>query len=337
MECKDLVSIIDKFKHCNIAILGDIMLDMFCWGKVERISPEAPVPIVHVNEETFKMGGAANVANNIAAMGGNAYIFGIIGDDGNGRKMLELLTKSGIETDGIIADSGRQTSIKIRVLGRNQQMLRIDKEDIQPIDYERQKIFLERLIKMSDKLDGIIISDYAKGMVSKDLLDEIVKKFRKAGKFINIDPKVKNFEIYQKATLITPNASEAAAALGLERFSSEEELLKGGDTLRKQHSLDMLLITRSEKGMSLFRKSAPPITIPTEAINVYDVTGAGDTVISTFSLAMAANATPEQAAEISNLAAGVVVGKVGTAFATTDEILAHFDKRSLKKPSSGSQ
>lgn len=328
MQRNELEKILNSFTGRSIAILGDVMLDEFCWGKVARISPEAPVPVVQVKKETWRPGGAANVASNVVAMGAKAHIFGIVGDDGSGRRLSEELQASGISTEGLIVDSGRRTSVKTRILGQNQQMLRVDRENTEPIDYERQKAILTVMLDMIDDLDGVIVSDYAKGVIVEDLFKEVVTRFRAKNKFIAVDPRQKNFPFYKKQTIITPNVKEAQEALG-RLLETDEDIMKGGVDLLKKTNSDAILITRSEKGMSLFEKGKPPITIPTRAIKVFDVTGAGDTVISTFSLGLAAGCTMQEAAEISNLAAGVVVGIVGTAAATQQQVLEHFDRSKL--------
>lgn len=324
MQRNQLEKILNDFSRCSIAVLGDVMLDEFCWGKVDRISPEAPVPIVQVKTETWRPGGAANVASNLVALGAKAHIFGIVGDDGAGRRLSEALAKENIGTSGLVIDSGRRTSVKTRILGQNQQMIRVDRENTESIDYERQKSILTLMLDMADELDGVIVSDYAKGVVVEDLFKEVVSRFRKLGKFIAVDPKLKNFPMYKKPTIITPNTKEAESTLG-RIFESEEDVMKGGIDLLKNSGSDAILITRSEHGMSLFEKGKAPVTIPTRAIKVFDVTGAGDTVIGTFSLGLAAGCSMQQAAEIANLAAGVVVGIVGTAVATSEQVLEHYD------------
>jgi len=324
MQRNQLEKILKEFSRCSIAVLGDVMLDEFCWGKVDRISPEAPVLIVQVKTETWRPGGAANVASNLVALGAKAHIFGIVGDDGAGRRLNEALISDKIGTAGLIVDSGRRTSVKTRILGQNQQMIRVDRENTENIDYERQKAILTTMLDMTAELDGVIISDYAKGVVVEDLFKEVVARFRKLGKFIAVDPKLKNFPMYKKPTIITPNTKEAESALG-RIFETEEDVMKGGLDLLKNSSADAILITRSEHGMSLFEKGKTPVTIPTRAIKVFDVTGAGDTVIGTFSLGLAAGCTMQQAAEIANLAAGVVVGIVGTASASIEQILEHYE------------
>ena len=325
MNRTELSNILSKFSKCKLAVLGDVMLDEFYWGKVDRISPEAPVPIVQIKKETWRPGGAANVASNLVALGAQATIFGIVGDDGAGRRLNETLQEEKIGTEGLIIDSGRRTSVKTRIIGHKQQMIRIDRENTEPVDYQRQKAILNTMLKMSDELDGVIVSDYAKGVIVPELLKEVIDKFKSMGKFVSIDPKLKNFPIYKKPTIITPNLKEAESALG-RIFESEEDILKGGADLLKQTNSDAILITRSEEGMTLFSKGKEPITIPTQAIKVFDVTGAGDTVIATFSLALAAGCTMPEAVKISNLAAGVVVGIIGTATATPELVLEHYDK-----------
>ncbi|HNX75466.1 MAG TPA: D-glycero-beta-D-manno-heptose-7-phosphate kinase [Candidatus Rifleibacterium sp.] len=324
MQRSELEKILAGFSRCSLAVLGDVMLDEFCWGKVDRISPEAPVPIVQVKTETWRPGGAANVASNLTALGARAHIFGLVGDDGAGRRLTEELQKDKIGTAGLIIDSGRRTSVKTRILGQNQQMIRVDRENTDAIDYQRQKDLLSVLLDMTDELDGVIVSDYAKGVIVDDLFKEVVSRFRKLGKFIAVDPKLKNFPIYKKPTIITPNTKEAEAALG-RVFESEADVMKGGVDLQKATGADAILITRSEQGMSLFEKGHEPITIPTRAIKVFDVTGAGDTVISTFSLGLASGCNMRSAAEVANLAAGVVVGIVGTAAASREQVLEHYD------------
>lgn len=325
MQRTELEKIVSSFPNCRLAVLGDVMLDEFYWGKVERISPEAPVPVVQIQKETWRPGGAANVASNLVALGAKAHIFGLIGDDGAGRRLTESLDEGNIGTEGLIIDSGRRTSVKTRIIGQNQQMIRIDREKTDAIDYQRQKQIMETLMDMSDDLDGIIISDYAKGVIAEDLLKNIISKCKQKNKFVSIDPKLKNFGMYKKPTIITPNVKEAESFLG-RVFETEKDVLQGGKDLLKTTGSDAILITRSEHGMTLFEKGKSPITIPTQAIKVFDVTGAGDTVIATFSLALAAGCSMEIAAQIANLAAGVVVGIIGTATADSRQVMDHYDK-----------
>ncbi|MBI3038980.1 D-glycero-beta-D-manno-heptose-7-phosphate kinase [bacterium] len=326
-----LKEVLSRFPKCELGVIGDIMLDEFLWGKVDRISPEAPVPIVQVKSETWRPGGAANVAFNLVALGAKTHIFGIVGNDGAGRKLRELLDAEKIQTQGLIIDSGRKTTVKTRIIGQNQQMIRIDRENTEPADFQGQKALGELIWKILPSIGGIVVSDYSKGVIVEDLLSQIIKKFKKKDKFVIIDPKLKNFPLYKGATIITPNTHEAELALG-RIFESGEDVLKAGIDLLKQCHTDAILITRGEQGMSLFERGKHPITIPTRALKVFDVTGAGDTVIATFSLALQAGCTMPEAAEIANLAAGVVVGIVGTAVATPKSMLEHFDQIHASPP-----
>lgn len=325
MEKTRLEKILSSFSGCSVAVIGDLMLDEFYWGNVERISPEAPVPIVQITGETWRPGGAANVAANVVSMGANAHVFGVIGDDGAGRRLTEKLEAQNISTEGLIIDSGRRTSVKTRVIGQRQQMIRIDRENTQDIDYQRQKDMLTTLMDISYKLDGIIVSDYAKGVIVETLLKELVDRFKKRDKFVAIDPRLKNFDYYKNATVITPNVREAESFLG-KVFVTEKDVEDGGMKLLKRTSSDAILLTRSEKGITLFERDKKPVTIPTRALEVFDVTGAGDTVISAFSMALATGASMPEAAEVANLAAGVVVGMVGTASAQKQQILNHHER-----------
>jgi len=324
-----LKEVLKKFSRCHLAVLGDVMLDEFLWGKVDRISPEAPVPVVQIKKETWKPGGAANVASNLVALGAKATIFGVIGYDGSGRRLRETLERENIGTEGLIIDENRRTTVKTRIIGHTQQMIRIDREETEPFNTVIEKRLLSAIDNIFPKVQGIIVSDYAKGVITKNILRKIIKQFRDDGKFVAIDPKLKNFSLYRGASIITPNTKEAEAALG-RSFENEESLLKGGLELLKQYNTDAVLITRGEQGMSLFEKGLKPLTIPTQALEVFDVTGAGDTVIATFSLAIASGCAMPTAAEIANLAAGVVVGIVGTATASPQSVLEHFDRVNLK-------
>lgn len=330
MQISRLKDIITLFRQCRIAVLGDLMLDEFLWGKVDRISPEAPVPVVQIKRETWRPGGAANVASNIIALGGKAYIFGIIGDDGAGRKLKEAMQAESIDVEGVIVDSSRRTTVKTRIIGHNQQMIRIDRENTEQIEYNCRRLMSDQLLRMMNDLDGVIISDYAKGVIAEDLLSQIIERFKKAGKFVAVDPKLKNFPLYRGATIITPNTKEAESILG-RIFETEQDFLDGGTELLKRFRVDSVMITRGEQGMSLFERGKKPITIPTQALEVFDVTGAGDTVIATFAMAMASGCEMAEAAETANLAAGVVVGIVGTATASPEKLVEHYDRIHIRK------
>lgn len=304
------------FKGKRILVIGDIILDRYIWGKVNRISPEAPVPIVEVTDDSFLLGGAANVANNIVSLGGSATVVGVIGKDRAGEVVTDLLRERRI--DLALFEDSRPTTIKTRVIAHNQQVVRFDKEDRSALSGRVLKGIIDYIRESIKGFDAVIVSDYKKGVISKALMDEVLKITRPLKKFVALDPKVGHFHIYKGVSIITPNLSEASHGSGVE-IRDEKSLIKAGKTLLKKLSCDAVLITRGEEGMSLFANDK--IThIPTVARHVYDVTGAGDTVIATFTLAYAAGASLEESAMIANHAAGIVVGEVGTATATPERL-----------------
>lgn len=325
MEVKndfDLKRILDNFKNIKIGVVGDLMLDDYIYGTVERISPEAPVPVVNVKEEKFVLGGAANVVNNLASLGAKTICFGVIGNDANGERLLGAFADKKIDVSGLIRDKERTTIVKRRIIGSNQQLLRIDWEDITPISTFLEYALLKNIESKIDELDAVILSDYDKGVLTPMVAKEIVRMCRDRGKIVTVDPKPKNAMNYYGATSMTPNRKEAKECLGMERATNMEEV---GKELKEKLKLDNLLLTRSEEGMSLFIEDKV-VNIPTFAKEVYDVTGAGDTVISVFTLAAASGVSWHEAAKIANTAAGVVVGKMGTSTVTKDEILEFYKR-----------
>lgn len=325
MEVKndfDLKKILDNFKNIKIGVVGDLMLDDYIYGTVERISPEAPVPVVNVKEEKFVLGGAANVVNNLASLGAKTICFGVIGNDANGERLLGAFADKKIDVSGLIRDKERTTIVKRRIIGSNQQLLRIDWEDITPISTFLEYALLKNIESKIDELDAVILSDYDKGVLTPMVAKEIVRMCRDRGKIVTVDPKPKNAMNYYGATSMTPNRKEAKECLGMERATNMEEV---GKELKEKLKLDNLLLTRSEEGMSLFIEDKI-VNIPTFAKEVYDVTGAGDTVISVFTLAAASGVSWYEAAKIANTAAGVVVGKMGTSTVTKDEILEFYKR-----------
>jgi rfaE bifunctional protein kinase chain/domain len=315
--------IINSFKDKNILIIGDIILDRYIFGKVNRISPEAPVPVVDVSRESFLLGGAANVANNIIALGGRVTVSGVIGKDRAGDVVRELLAETGINSNGLIEDN-RPTTVKSRVIAHNQQVVRFDREDRRKLDGKALTKFLEYIRKALPDFDAVIISDYKKGVVTAALVKAVVKFAKHKKTFVAVDPKVGHFHLYRNVSIITPNLMEASQGSGID-IKDDKSLLKAGRTLLSRLASTAVLITRGEEGMSLFErdgaKSIKVTHIPTVAVKVFDVTGAGDTVIATFTLAHAAGASLHDAAVISNHAAGIVVGEVGTAVATPETLL----------------
>jgi rfaE bifunctional protein kinase chain/domain len=310
MKMKDkLLRILKSFKGKTILVIGDIMLDKYIWGNVERISPEAPVQVVKVEKENYVPGGAANVANNIVALDGKAIIVGIVGNDQAAKLLLEELKKRNIKTEGIFIDDKKPTIQKVRVIAYKQQLLRIDYEKSEYVEENIENKIVQLVKEKIDEIDAIIISDYAKGVITKKLIEEIKKI---DGKKIIVDPKPKHLNFYEGVSLVTPNLKEA------KEMTNKEDIKDIGNELLRRLKAPVL-ITRGEKGMSLFEKE-DTTNIPTLAKEVYDVSGAGDTVVATLSLALASGATLKEAATIANHAAGVVVGKIGTATATKEEI-----------------
>jgi len=308
--------ILQKFKEKKILVIGDYMVDEYIKGTVERISPEAPVPVVEAKGVTLKPGGAANVVANVVALGGRAVPLGVVGDDEAGEKLRELLKRIGVETDTLITDTSRPTTRKTRIVAGSQQLLRVDWESRDYLPEEIEKQVISFLNTNYREFDAIIISDYGKGVITKELFKFTGKIKREVPIFL--DPKEKNFPIYTDVTAMTPNIKETAQAVGVNP-TTEEEAERAGKLLIKRYKLNYAVITRSEKGLSIVTEKETK-HIPTRAKQVFDVTGAGDTVISAFALSVAAGALPFEAGEIANLAAGVVVGKLGTATATVEEI-----------------
>lgn len=315
-----LASYIDRFPRARILVVGDVMLDHYLWGSVNRISPEAPVPVVNVAKETMLLGGAANVANNIRALGGRADLCGIIGGDEAGRRLAQLLRERGISADGLVTDRTRPTTVKTRVIAHNQQVVRFDRETKEGVEREAYRALLSTVRdRVRDGLDAIILSDYCKGVVTAALVRDIVKLARRHGTIVSLDPKVSHFGIYRGVTILTPNTREASLGARIE-IGDDASLVKAGFSLLRKLKCEAVLITRGEHGMSLFERSGKVTHIPTVAREVFDVTGAGDTVISVITLAMAAGAPMVNAARISNYAAGIVVATVGSATVSPDQL-----------------
>jgi rfaE bifunctional protein kinase chain/domain len=325
MNRNRLEEILNAFSGKPILILGDLMLDEFIWGKVSRISPEAPVPVVEVVEETYRLGGSANVAANLRGLEGVPIPIGVVGHDAASERFEHLLRKSGIETSGVIR-ADRPTTLKTRIIAHNQQVVRADRESKRPVPAELNRDLAALFLEHLPRARAVIISDYDKGVVNRDLLSAVLPKARSAGIPVYLDPKVHHADYYRPITVITPNQREAEL-LTATIIDSEEALEDAGEKLLQRFECEYALITRGERGMSLFGASdgSRPRHLPTFAREVFDVTGAGDTVIATLALAQAAGATMEEAAVLANQAAGIVVGKVGTATVSRSELLTHFE------------
>ncbi len=310
---------LNKFSSTGILVIGDLMVDQYIWGKVKRISPEAPVPVVEVTGENLQLGGAANVANNIISLGGKVFIAGVIGQDDLGKLLINKFAEKGFSTDGIVIDEKRPTTVKTRVIAHSQQVVRFDREVKADISKSTLSLLLDYVKSCLPHIKGIIISDYSKGLITRSLIKKI-REIAGPNKFIAVDPKVGHFEYYRGASLITPNLNEASFGSGIE-IVDDETLIAAGSMLLKKLQCKAVMITRGDEGMSLFEKSGRITHIPTCAREVYDVTGAGDTVIATLTLSHAAGAKLTDAAITANHAAGIVVGEVGTSVATQRGIL----------------
>src|SRR5581483_8838294 len=308
---KELKNYLDRFAGQRVLVVGDLMLDHYIWGKVQRISPEAPVPVVNVVSESVLLGGAGNVLHNILTLGGTGVLCSVVGSDDAGRWLTQELKSKGMELNGIISEENRPTTKKTRIIAHQQQVVRYDHEKKENISPKTEKKFIDFILGQLAAIDCMVISDYSKGVVTQGLMDVILPAAVKRGIPVIVDPKVNHISFYKKVTLITPNHLEASQASGIE-IDSDAALCKAGRFLLKNLQCEAVLITRGEQGMSLFGKGGAITHIPTEAKQVFDVTGAGDTVVSTLSLAFAAGAPLPIASRLANHAAGVVVGMVGT-------------------------
>jgi len=321
-----------RFKDLKILVIGDVMLDEFIWGKVRRISPEAPVPVVEVDRETCYPGGAANVARNLREFAGEIFLLGQIGTGPHAERLKGLLTGECVRLDCMVEDPGCQTIVKTRIIAQHQQVVRVDRERKSGLSDEQFRRVLEQLETIIPEIDGIIIEDYAKGLLTQALVDAIVARARAAGKVVTVDPNPGNPLVWNGVTAIKPNRSEAfgtarvPASDPVDPPIADAALLRVGQMLLERWNTEALLITLGEQGMMLFQRNAEPFHIPTQAQEVFDVSGAGDTAISLFTLALCASATPTEAAEIANRASGIVVGKLGTATVSPRELLAGFDQ-----------
>ena len=313
-----LLKILENFKNKKILVIGDIMLDKYIWGDVSRISPEAPVQVVNVLKETYAPGGASNVASNASALNGKVFIVGITGNDEAKDILLEELKKRGINTEGIFVDNDKPTTQKVRIVGRSQQLLRVDYEKKEHIHKNIEHSIITFLEKVIKDIDVVIISDYAKGVLTQEISNKLVQIAKEHNKAVIVDPKPKHRDLYSNVTLITPNNAEASEMTNIEDGSDDAVLEMGSKLLRYLNT--NVLITRGEKGMSLFEKDGNVTHIPTKAKEVYSIIGAGDTVVATIALAVASGANLEEAATLANIAAGIKVGKIGTASVSIEEI-----------------
>ena len=301
------------------------MIDKYLWGDVSRISPEAPVPVVKLKKTSLIAGGAANVAANIAGLGAKAYLVGVIGDDSDGAIFPEILGKANVSANYLLKTRNRQTTIKTRIIAHNQQVVRVDQETNEPLCEEDENRVLSVFENLLEEVNVIAVSDYNKGFLSKNLLSRLITSGKKRHKIILVDPKGRDFFKYSGANIITPNKLEVSEVCGIN--GNEGEMLEAGKGLLQSLMLEALLVTRGEEGMTLFENNKEPVHLKALARNVYDVTGAGDTVIATLAVALGAGKSFLESAEIANAAAGLVVEEVGTTIIKIENL-----KRELRKP-----
>ena len=307
---KRLFQLFEQCKGKQIAVIGDVMLDRYILGKVARISPEAPVPVVEVQEESVRLGVAANVANNIANLGAKPLLFGVVGNDAESNEFYSLLSQRGFSDSGIIREMGRPTTVKTRIIAHNQHVVRADRESTADISDVAVGDLLNTLQYNAPKINGIIIQDYNKGVVTKSLIFQVIEFAKQHNCLITVDPKFNNFFEYKEVTVFKPNVAETQNALGF-KLDSDDHIVSAGKLLLERLKCDNVLITRGADGMSLFSKDGSVRTVPTKVREIHDVSGAGDTAIGVLTLMLAAGADIVEAATIANYAAGVVCGEVG--------------------------
>lgn len=333
MQLDRVDALIRRFASKRILVIGDLMLDEFIWGRVSRISPEAPVPVVEVVRETSYPGGAANVARNVHEFTRVAYLCGRVGQDSHAERLRAILDRCGLELSAVQTEPAYQTIVKTRIIARQQQVVRVDREAVRPLEPSTRTRTLAAVQALLPQLDAVIFEDYGKGFLDQPLVDRITELARDSGKVITADPNPRNRIEWRGLTAVKPNRAEAFAAAGepwqeaARHPLKDEPLLRVGRKLLSQWEPESLLITLGEQGMLLFRPDTEPVHIPPQPRGVYDVSGAGDTAIALLTLSLASEATPEEAAEISNHASGVVVGKLGTATVSGEELRTSFLER----------
>lgn len=310
----------EQWQGRHIAVIGDLMLDRYFWGAVQRVSPEAPVPVVDIEDESFHLGGASNVASNLKSLGTTPLMLGVIGDDNSGTQLLNLVRDSEMDTSGIVVDADRPTTVKTRIIGNNQHIARLDREEKHDISSESVAKLLGVLEHYTEILGGIIFQDYNKGVITPELISQVIVYARDNHIPVFVDPKYNNFFEFKGATLFKPNRKETADALD-RKISSEEEVLEAGRELLERLESEYVLVTLSQKGMMLFEDNGEVNSVPAKARHVSDVSGAGDTVIATIAAAVCGGASMREAATLANIAAGVVCQEPGIVSIETPQLL----------------
>jgi D-beta-D-heptose 7-phosphate kinase/D-beta-D-heptose 1-phosphate adenosyltransferase len=317
-------ALVARFPRHSTLVVGDVMIDEYLWGEAGRISPEAPVPVVEVRRESLQPGGAANVARNIVSLGGKVELLTVVGADARADDLRTVLADRGIPADGLLEDPGRPTTLKTRIVASRQQVVRVDRESRAPLAGEVADRFRAQLMERLGRVDAVVVSDYGKGIVEPGLMEELTAAARSRGVIVAVDPKESHFSRYRHVSVVTPNVHEASGAAGL-AIADGATLEAAGRGLLEELDAECVLITRGPDGMSVFEPERETAHIPAMAREVYDVTGAGDTVIAALTLARISGADWRQAAALSNAAAAVVVGKIGTAAVTPAELQAAVD------------
>jgi D-beta-D-heptose 7-phosphate kinase/D-beta-D-heptose 1-phosphate adenosyltransferase len=321
-----------RFADCRLLVIGDLMIDEYVWGEVDRISPEAPVQVVSVMREDLTLGGAGNVVNNLRALGGQVAVAGVVGTAEDGNRMIEMFTRLSVDCRGVVQEAERPTTRKTRIIASNQHVLRVDREtksEISAASFDRLVTFIEAAMP---EIDIVLVSDYNKGLVTQDLMLRVTATARNHNKYVIVDPKGLDYTKYRGATLLTPNRKEASLASGVD-ITDEASLERAADRIMDAAGLENLLITLGKNGMALFESGRPAYRIATRARQVYDVSGAGDTVLSVLGLALGAGASFQESTRMANAGAGVVVGKVGTAPISREELTAALTNTGGRFPS----
>ena len=324
--------LVHRFADCRLLVIGDLMIDEYVWGEVDRISPEAPVQVVSVVREDLTLGGAGNVVNNLRALGGQVAVAGVVGTAADGNRMIAMFEHLAVDCRGVVQEAERPTTRKTRIIASSQHVLRVDREtkrDISAASFDRLVAFIEAVMP---EIDIVLVSDYNKGLVTRDLIARITALAGQHGKYIIVDPKGQDYTKYRGATLLTPNRKEASLASGIE-IRDDASLEKAAARIMASAGIEKLLITLGKNGMALFESGRPVYRIATRARQVYDVSGAGDTVLSVLGLALGAGASFQESVRMANSAAGIVVGKVGTAPVSIEELTSALTNTGGRFPS----
>ncbi len=316
------MNLLEQISKVSALVVGDVMLDRYWWGTVSRISPEAPVPVVRLDESSYTPGGAANVAANLLGLGARVSLLGGVGDDSAGAFLRSDVSAKGIDPNDLLHLDGRPTTVKTRIVAHGQHVVRVDNEVSTPLNGDHEAIVFKRFEALLQHTDIVVLSDYAKGFLTEGLVPKMIRAANEAGKSIVVDPKGFEYARYKGATLLTPNQKEAAEACKLDPTTPNLAEIAGKQLLDTV-GLEMLLITQGENGMTLFQRDVEPAHLPAAAKDIYDVTGAGDTVVACMAACLAAGASPVDAASFANTAAGIVVGQVGTTAITSEMIVQH--------------